>query len=84
MKQIDKDNNKYVYEIVSKNIKKIRKEKGLTQVQLADKTFYNEGTIANIENRSETSFSLELVYVIAKALNVPMKEFFIDESGKDI
>ena len=30
----DKNDENYVYELVSKNIKRIRKEKGLTQEQL--------------------------------------------------
>ena len=34
--KINENNNKYIYVIVGKNIKRIRKEKGLTQVQLAD------------------------------------------------
>ena len=71
--KIDKDNNKYIYVIVGKNIKRIRKEHHLTQVQLADLIQYNEGTIANIENRT---FSLEFLYIISKKLNVPMSEFF--------
>ena len=33
----DRENENYVYELVSKNIKKIRKEKGLTQEELAKK-----------------------------------------------
>lgn len=40
--KIDKDDNKYIYVIVGKNIKRIRKSKGLTQVQLADLVKYNE------------------------------------------
>lgn len=76
--EIKKDDNKYIYVIVSKNIKRIRKEKGLTQVQLADLIQYNEGTIANIENSSYQTFSLEFLYVISKKLNVPMVEFFKD------
>lgn len=76
--EIKKDNNKYIYVIVSKNIRRIRKEKGLTQVQLADLIQYNEGTIANIENSSYQTFSLEFLYVISKKLNVPMVEFFKD------
>ena len=32
----DRNNENYVYELVSKNIKKQRKLKGLTQEQLAD------------------------------------------------
>ena len=73
--RINKDDNKYIYVIVGKNIRRIRKEKGLTQVELADLIGYNEGTIANIENDSYQTFSLEFVYVISKKLNVPMSEF---------
>lgn len=76
--EIKKDDNKYIYVIVGKNIRRIRKEKGLTQVQLADLIGYNEGTIANIENDSFQTCSLEFLYVISKALDIPMAEFFKD------
>ena len=76
--EIKKDDNKYIYVIVGKNIRRIRKEHNLTQVQLADLINYNEGTIANIENSSFQTFSLEFLYVISKALKVPMTEFFKD------
>ena len=76
--KINKDDNKYIYVIVGQNIRRIRKEKGLTQVQLADLIQYNDGTIANIENSSYQTFSLEFVYLISKKLNVPMAEFFKD------
>lgn len=76
--KINKNDNKYIYVIASKNIKRIRKEKGLTQVQLADLIQYNEGTISNIENSSYQTFSLEFLYIISKKLNVPMAEFFKD------
>lgn len=76
--KIDKNNNKYIYVIVGKNIKRIRKEHHLTQVQLADLIQYNEGTIANIENSSYQTFSLEFLYIISKKLNVSMTEFFKD------
>lgn len=74
--KIDENNNKYIYVVVGKNIRRIRKAKGLTQVQLADLIQYNEGTIANIENNSFQTFSLEFLYIISKKLNVPMEEFF--------
>ena len=74
--KINKNDNKYIYVIASKNIKRIRKEKGLTQ--LADLIQYNEGTISNIENSSYQTFSLEFLYIISKKLNVPMAEFFKD------
>ena len=73
--KINKDDNKYVYVIVGKNIKRIRKLKKLTQVQLADLVQYSEGTIANIENNSYQTFSLDFVYILSKKLNVPMTEF---------
>ena len=76
--KINKDDNKYIYVIVGRNIKRIKKQKNLTQVQLADLIQYNEGTIANIENNSYQTFSLEFVYILSKKLNVPITEFFKD------
>lgn len=76
--KINKDDNKYIYVIVGRNIRRIRKSKNLTQVQLADLVQYNEGTIANIENNSYQTFSLEFVYILSKKLNVPLVEFFKD------
>lgn len=77
--EIKKDDNKYIYVIVGKNIRRLRKKHNLTQVQLADLIGYNEGTIANIENSSYQNFSLEFLYIISKKLNEPMSEFFIEE-----
>lgn len=74
--KINKNDNKYIYVVVGRNIKRIRKTKGLTQVQLADLVQYNEGTIANIENNSYQTFSLEFIYVLSKKLDVPIIEFF--------
>lgn len=74
--EIKKEDNKFIYVIVGKNIKRIRKEKNLTQVQLADLIGYNEGTITNIENSSYQTFSLEFLYIISKKLNISMCEFF--------
>lgn len=74
--EIKKEDNKFIYVIVGKNIKRIRKGKNLTQVQLADLIGYNEGTIANIENSSYQTFSLEFLYIISKKLNISMCEFF--------
>ena len=74
--EIKKNDNKYIYVIVGQNIRRIRKEKGLTQLQLADLIQYSEGTIANIENNSFQTFSLEFLYILAKKLNISMDEFF--------
>lgn len=43
--KINKNDNKYIYVVVGQNIKRIRKEKGLTQVQLADLVQYNQGQL---------------------------------------
>ena len=75
---IRKGDPKYVYVAVGKNLRKIRKEKGLTQQQLADLIGYNGGTIANIENNSYQTFSIEFIYMISKKLNIPLQNFFKD------
>lgn len=77
--EIKKNDNKYIYAIVGKNVRRLRKKHNLTQVQLADLIGYNEGTIANIENSSYQTFSLEFLYIISKKLNEPTSEFFIEE-----
>lgn len=77
--EIKKDDNKYIYVIVSKNIRRLRKKHNLTQVALADLIGYSDGTISNIENSSYQTFSLEFIYVLSKVLNEPMSEFFIEE-----
>ena len=77
--EIKKDDNKYIYVIVSKNIRRLRKKHNLTQVALADLIGSSDGTIANIENSSYQTFSLEFIYVLSKVLNEPMSEFFIEE-----
>lgn len=66
MMKVKKSDNNYIYVIVGRNIRRIRKEKGLTQVQLADLIGYNEGTISNIENSSYQTFSLEFLLLYLK------------------
>ena len=77
--EIKKEDNKYIYVIVGKNIRKLRKKHHLTQVQLANLIGYSEGTIANIENSSYQTFSLEFLYIIARKLDEPMSKFFYEE-----
>lgn len=83
MAKINKDDDKYIYYVVGKNIQRLRKKHKLTQIQLADLVRYNEGTIANVENDSYQTFSLEFVYVISKKLNEPMEEFVKDLEEKN-
>ena len=83
MTKIDKNDDKYIYYIVGKNIRRLRKKHKLTQIQLADLVGYNEGTISNIENDSFQTFSLEFVYVVSKKLNEPLEEFIKDLDERD-
>lgn len=76
--EINKTDNKYIYVIVGKNIRRIRKEHKLTQAKLAELINYDVGTISNVENSSYQTFSLEFVYIISKRLKVPITEFFKD------
>lgn len=54
-------------------IKEIRKEKGLTQLQLAAKINNHDEQIGRIE-RAEVNVSASMLYQIAKGLGVELKE----------
>lgn len=58
---------------IGKTLKKLRKEKGLTQVQLAKKVGISSNYYARIE-RDEENPSLEVFKDIAKALKVKSSE----------
>lgn len=67
----------YVYYLVSRNLKRIRKEKGLTQEKLAELSNYSLGFIVNIESEKYyQTFSLGTLWQFGKALNVDIREFF--------
>ncbi len=75
----DRNNENYVYELVSKNIKKIRKEKGLTQEQLAEKMSYSTQFISNIESKNHQTFSLGTLWRLALVLNIDIRDLFYEE-----
>lgn len=67
----------YVYYLVSRNLKRIRKEKGLTQEKPAELSNYSVGFIMNIESEKYyQTFSLGTLWQFGKALNVDIREFF--------
>ena len=70
--------NKDIYYIVGQNIKKQRKLKGLTQLELANKTFYSYEFIRKVESKSacRNTFSLDTVSKIALALNIDIRLLF--------
>lgn len=75
----NKNNENYVYELVSKNIKKIRKEKGLTQEQLANKMQYSTQFISNIESKNHQTFSLGTLWRLSLVLSIDIKDLFTEE-----
>lgn len=80
----DKEDENYVYELVSKNIKKQRKLKGLTQEELATKMGYSTQFISNIESKNYQTFSLGTIWRLAIVLNIDIRELFkpIDDNKK--
>lgn len=71
-----RDNENYVYELVSKNIKKQRKLKGLTQEQLANKMNYSTQFISNIESKTHQTFSLGTLWRLALVLDIDIASLF--------
>lgn len=67
-----------IYFLVGQNIKKQRKLKHLTQLQLASKSYFSYEFIRKIESKSacRNTFSLDTVDKIAKALDIDVRLLF--------
>ena len=65
------------FEILQTNIKKYRKEKGLTQLQLASKCSLSVDHISGIE-RGIFNPSVKTIFKIAEVLNVEPYKFFME------
>ena len=78
--KIEKD----IYYLVGQNIKKQRKLKGITQLELSKRSYYSYEFIRKIESKSacRNTFSLDTVDKIAKVLGVDVQILFdpLDES----
>lgn len=71
------NSNDYYYNIIRKNIKKYRKDKHLTQQELADKTDLSVDYICEIESLTKNkSFSIVVLGRIADVLEIDIKDFF--------
>ena len=80
---VNKEDIKYVYDLVSKRIKLFRKYRGITQEQLAEKTTFSRGLIGNIESAKTTqTFSLAVLYSFERCLDIPL-EMFVKEDISD-
>lgn len=67
---------------VRNNIKRIRKERGIKQLQLAEDLQITRQTLFAIENNKYNP-SLELSLKIVKYFNLPIDEIFILEEPND-
>ncbi len=62
-----------IYDIIRKNIKKYRKEKGLTSAQLAEMVDLSHDFIRQIESeKTAYNFSVDTFYKISVALGVTL------------
>ena len=72
--------NDYYYNVIRKNIKKYRKERRLTQQQLAEATDLSVDYICEIESLTKNkSFSIVTLGRIADVLDIDIKYFFEKE-----
>lgn len=78
--EFKKDDENYVYEIISKNVKKYRKLKGWTQEKLADEINYSLSFISGIESAYHQTFSLGAIWRISRALGVDFEKLCKDNS----
>lgn len=72
-----KHDNNYYYDIVRKNIRKYRKEKGYTLQKLSEEAEMSMDYLAEIESeKRKKSFSLAILGRIADALEIDIKKLF--------
>ncbi|MBP3831421.1 MAG: helix-turn-helix transcriptional regulator [Clostridia bacterium] len=73
MKEIEFKTN--IYDIIRRNIKKYRKERGMTSAQLAELVDLSHDFIRQIESeKTAYNFSVDTFYKISVALNVKLDD----------
>ena len=75
---IDEEDFKLVHNQISQNVKKLRKEKNITQEELALNIGHSSSSMiskieANLENKH---YNIKQLYLISKVLNVPFSKLF--------
>ena len=64
-----------IYDIIRRNIKKYRKERGMTSAQLAELVYLSHDFIRQIESeKTAYNFSVDTFYKISVALNVKLDD----------
>ena len=67
---------KDIYNLIGKNIKKNRINRGLKQHDLAKMLYMSDSFIAKLESKTRQTISIDTLEQIANALDVDIKEFF--------
>ena len=74
---INKKDENYIYYLVAQNLKKLRKKRGWTQSEFAEKCSYSSGFIMNIESPNyKQTFSLGTIWKFATVLGVDVRDLF--------
>lgn len=73
--KFDENDENIIYYIIGQNLKRIRKEKGFTQEQLADLSHYALSFIGNLESEKVfQTISVGSLYHLAKILNIDIRD----------
>ena len=64
--------------IVARNLKRLRREKGMSQEELADRAEINRNYVGMVE-RSENAATVDLLEKLAEALGAKPIDFFREE-----
>lgn len=70
-----KEENRELYRKLGLNIAYYRKDKGLSQFELADEIGISRVHMSRIEN-NDCAVSLDVIFKISKFLGVPLNELF--------
>lgn len=81
--KFDKKDENYIYGVIGRNVKKYRKEKELTQQQLADNINYSLSFVSVLESKKHQSFSLGALWRISLILGIDMYKLCIDDTFKE-
>lgn len=68
-----------IYNTIGKNIKKYRKQKGMTQRQLAERLLLSDSFIGKLESVTYQTISIDTLEQIAVVLDTNIKNFFDEE-----
>lgn len=77
---VDEDDFNILYKKISQNVKKLRKERNITQEELALNIGHASASMiskieANLENKH---YNIKQLYLISKVLDVPFSKLFDD------